>query len=313
MRQKDLFITVTFVTFVIDFYKLIINLFITMVSKASISSFLLVFFFLFNIPTQAQDGESLFKTNCAACHKTSSKKLIGPGLANIQDKRTKEWFKSFVSASQSLINSGDAEAIKIFEEYNKIPMPDQALSDAELDAVFDYIVSVSPAKSDGAVAVEEEEEVPFEPIEEDVLTGRDLFSGVQSFENGGASCISCHNVRSESIISGASLAKDLTDVYERLGKDGTGGVISGLPFPQMKITYQDHQITEDENLMLLAFLKDVSEQQYYEGVTSYQNVLLMWGIGGAIVLMGIFPLFWYKRKKESVNKRIYDRQIKSRN
>lgn len=284
-----------------------------MVSKTSFSSFLLVFFFLFNISTiQAQDGESLFKTNCAACHKTSSKKLIGPGLANIHDKRSKEWFKSFVSASQSFISSGDAEAIKIFEEYNKIPMPDQALSDVDLDALYEYIKSVSPV-SGAAVAIVEEEEVPFEPTEDDVLEGQELFSGVQSFENGGAACISCHNVRSDAIMSGASLAKDLTDVFERLGKDGTGGVISGLPFPQMKISYQDHQITEEENLKLLAFLKNVSEQQYYQGITSYQNVLLMWGVSGAVVLMGIFPLFWYKRKKESVNKRIYDRQIKSRN
>jgi len=284
-----------------------------MVSRTSISSFLLVFFLLNSISTiQAQDGESLFKSTCAACHKTSSKKLIGPGLANVQDKYSKEWFKSFVASSQSMVNSGDPDAVKIFEEYNKIVMPDQALSDAQLNAIFDYIVSVSPAKSDGAVAVEEEE-IPFLPTEEDVLIGQALFSGVQSFENGGAACISCHNVRSDAIISGASLAKDLTDVFERLGKDGAGGVITGLPFPQMKVSYQNHKITEDEAFMLLAFLKDVGEQQYYQGVTSYQNVLLMWGVSGAVVLMGVFPLFWYKRKKESVNKRIYDRQIKSRN
>ncbi len=285
-----------------------------MVSRASISSFLLVFFLLNSISTiQAQDGESLFKSTCAACHKTSSKKLIGPGLANVNDKYSIDWFKQFVTSSQSMVNSGDPDAVKIFEEYNKIIMPDQAFSDAQLNAIFDYIVSVSPAKSEGAVAEVEEEEIPFLPTEEDVLMGRELFSGVQRFENGGAACISCHNVRSDAIMSGASLAKDLTDVFERLGKDGTGGIISGLPFPQMKITYQDHQITEEENLMLIAFLKDVNEQQYYQGVTSYQNVLLMWGISGAIVLMGVFPLFWYKRKKESVNKRIYDRQIKSRN
>ena len=129
----------------------------------------------------------------------------------------------------------------------------------------------------------------------------------------GAACISCHNVRSDAITSGASLAKDLSDVFERLGKDGAGGVIIGLPFPQMKASYQNHKITEDEAFMLLAFLKNVGEQQYYQGVTSYQNVMLMWGVSGAVVLMGIFPLFWYKRKKESVNKRIYERQIKSRN
>ena len=169
--------------------------FITMVRKASISSFLIILFLLFNVSSaQAQDGKTLFKTNCAACHKTSSKKLIGPGLANINNKRSQEWFNSFVSASQSFINSGDADAIKIFEEYNKVIMPDQALSDADLNAIYEYIKSVSPTSSNTAVIEEEEEEIPFEPTKEDVLAGQDLFSGIQVFENKGPSCISCHNV-----------------------------------------------------------------------------------------------------------------------
>ena len=155
-----------------------------MVSRASISSYLLVSFFFFNISLlQAQDGESLFKSTCAACHKTSSKKLIGPGLANVHEKYSIDWFKKFVTSSQSMVKSGDPDAVKIFEEFNKTIMPDQAFSDAQLNAIFDYIVSVSPAKTDGAVVVEEEE-VPFEPTEEDALMGQDLFSGVQSFENG---------------------------------------------------------------------------------------------------------------------------------
>ncbi len=90
-------------------------------------------------------------------------------------------------------------------------------------------------------------------------------------------------------------------------------MITGLAFPQMKSSYQDHLITEDEALQITAYLKDVSEQRFYQFGTSYQNILLTWGVIGSIILMGIFPLFWYKRKKESVNKRIYERQIKSRN
>ncbi len=288
---------------------------ITMVSRTSITSILLVFFLFFSISsTKAQDGESLFKSFCAACHKTSSKRLIGPGLANVHEKYSKDWFKKFVASSQTLVNSGDTDAVKIFEEYNKVVMPDQALSDAELDALFEYIKSKSPAKPSGDLVEEIVEEIiPFEPTEEDILIGQDLFSGKKGFENGGVSCISCHTLRTDAITSGGNLAKDLTDVFDRLGKDGTGGVITGLPFPQMKTSYQDHQITEEETNQLLAFLKNVGEQQYYQGVTSYQNTLLIWGVGGAIVLMGIFPLFWYKRKKDSVNKRIYERQIKSRN
>lgn len=284
-----------------------------MVSKTS-TSFLFIFFLFLGFSLQAQDGESLFKATCAACHRTTSKKLIGPGLANVHEKRSIEWFKKFVTSSQSLINSGDVDAVKIFEEYNKIIMPDQAFSDAELNALYEYIKSVSPAKTDIATTeIVEEEEVPFEPTEEDIFTGRNLFSGIQRLENGGPSCISCHHVRNDDLVAGGGLAVDLTDVYDRLGKDGIGGMITGLPFPQMKISYQDHQITEAETLQLVAFLKEVSEQRYYQGITSYKNTLLIWGISGAAILMGIFPLIWYKRKKESVNKRIYERQIKSRN
>lgn len=274
---------------------------------------ILLAFFMINISSNAQDGESLFKTTCAACHRTTSKKLIGPGLANIHEKRSKEWFKQFVISSQSLINSGDADAVQIFEEYNGLLMPDQAFSDAEIDALFEYIKNESPAKSEGAVAEVEVEELPFVPTEDDVIIGRNLFSGIQVLENEGPSCISCHNVLDDNITAGGALAVDLSDAYDRLGKAGVGAMITGLAFPQMKSSYQDHLITEDEALQITAYLKDVSEQRFYQFGTSYQNILLTWGVIGSIILMGIFPLFWYKRKKESVNKRIYERQIKSRN
>jgi mono/diheme cytochrome c family protein len=278
------------------------------------TSYLFFFFIILSISIQAQNGESLFKSTCAACHRTTSNKLIGPGLANIDEKRSFDWFKKFVTSSQSLINSGDVDAVNIFNEYNQTIMPDQAFSDAEMEAVYNYIKSASPAKTDVAITeVIEEVEAPFEPSKEDILMGQDLFSGIQGFENGGVSCISCHNVKNDNIISGGGLAVDLSNVYERLGKTGIGAMVTGLPFPQMKSSYQNSPITEEEALQLTAFLKDVNEQRFYQRGTSYQRVLLTWGVIGAILLMGIFPLFWYKRKKESVNKRIYDRQIKSRN
>ncbi len=285
-------------------------------SRNNISiSVLLIFFLSMSIPSKAQDGESIFKSTCAACHQTTSRKLIGPGLANIHEKRTKEWFTQFVKSSQTLINSGDTEAIKIFEEYNKIQMPDQALSDSEINAVFEYIISVSPAKTETtSVETVEEAEVPFEPSEEDISIGQNLFFGKQRFENEGPSCISCHHVNKHGFIAGGELAAELTDVYDRLGKAGVEGMITGLPFPQMKSSYENHKITEKETTQLTAFLKEVSAQRYYQSYSpSYNNILLIWGATGAIVLMGVFPLFWYKRKKDSVNKRIYERQIKSHN
>lgn len=277
------------------------------------TSFLFIFVFIFSSSIKAQDGESLFKSTCAACHKITNNKFIGPGLANVHEKRSLEWFKKFVTSSQSLIKSGDAEAIKIFEAYNKIIMPDQPFTDAELNAIYEYIKSASPSKSAVATTEVIEKEIPFKPTEQDILKGRDLFSGVLRFENGGVSCISCHHVNNDNITAGGSLAKDLSDVYDRLGKAGVESMITGLPFPQMKISFKHNPITEKETYQLTAFLKYVSEERFYQYGTSYQRILLIWGIIGAIISMGIFPLFWYSRKKDSVNKRIYDRQIKSSN
>lgn len=279
----------------------------------SSTSLLFVFVFIFSLSIQAQDGESLFKSACAACHKTTNNKFIGPGLANVHEKRSIEWFKKFVASSQSFIKSGDAEAIKIFEEYNKIIMPDHQFNDAELNAIYEYIKSASPAKTDVATTETIEKEIPFKPTEEDILTGGNLFSGVLRFENKGLSCISCHHVSNDNITAGGSLAKDLSDVYDRLGKAGVEAMITGLPFPQMKISFKNNPITEKEANQITAFLKHVSEERYYQQGTSYQIKLLIWGIIGAIISMGIFPLFWYSRKKDSVNKRIYERQIKSVN
>ena len=108
------------------------------------------FYFAFLIiliasPLYAQDGEALFKTNCTICHTIGSGKLLGPDLANVEMRRDKAWLNSFIKSSASVIASGDEVAVALFEEYNKIPMPDQpTFTDADVDALLAYIVSQSP-------------------------------------------------------------------------------------------------------------------------------------------------------------------------
>ncbi len=83
-------------------------------------------------------GKKIFQANCAACHKLD-KKLIGPALGNMADRRDDAWLKSWIKDNNALRASGDQEAIDIFKEYNGMPMTAfPQLSDEDLDAIIAY-------------------------------------------------------------------------------------------------------------------------------------------------------------------------------
>jgi mono/diheme cytochrome c family protein len=69
----------------------------------------------------AVKGKELFNANCAACHKLDAKST-GPALRGVADKYDREWLYKWVKNSSDLIKSGDAQAIKVFEENNKVAM-----------------------------------------------------------------------------------------------------------------------------------------------------------------------------------------------
>lgn len=115
-----------------------------------ITGILLACFMLAGINSWAASGEEIFNSNCMACHSLSDKKLTGPGLNGLMDRREKDWLVKWIRNSQELIASGDADAIAVFEEYNKVAMPPYDLSDAEMDDLLTYIKE--NAKAGGAEA-----------------------------------------------------------------------------------------------------------------------------------------------------------------
>jgi len=90
------------------------------------------------------NGKSLFNSLCAACHKPYSKS-IGPALNGVTERRSIEWIKSWVHNSSAVIASGDPQAVSIFEEFNKMPMPAfPQLSDAEIGDILAYVETPKP-------------------------------------------------------------------------------------------------------------------------------------------------------------------------
>lgn len=270
--------------------------------------------FCSSFSSMAQDGATLFKQNCSACHKLGTR-LVGPDLIGITEKRQEEWLIKFIKSSQAMIKAGDADAVAIYEEYGQMVMNDQNLSDDEVKAILAYIKSESPSASTGDVAEEkvEVEIVPIEYSEEDIKNGLKLYSGQKAFKAKGPSCLSCHNVTNEKLISGGLLAKDLTNVYARMGDAGLAGIIGNPPFPAMATSYEGKELDSTEVAQLIAFLKhadEVSETQEMQIEKSGSSILLLGGGGGLILLFILIGLHWNRRLRKSVKHDIFKRQIK---
>ena len=110
--------------------------------KASLLA-LCAFLFIFGLNSTnviaQEDGEKLFKSYCASCHSPGDNQLVGPGLAGVYDKYEREWLYKWVSNSQELIKSGDADAVAIYEQYSKVLMPAQPVNNEQIDAILDYV------------------------------------------------------------------------------------------------------------------------------------------------------------------------------
>lgn len=149
-----------------------------------------------------------------------------------------------------------------------------------------------------------------EPSQEAVITGGMLFDGSTGFTNGGPSCISCHNVNNETIVSGGLLAKDLTNVFTRMGEAGLSGILGSPPFPAMGSAYSNNKLSDEEIDNLKAFLQSTDMNSSGQANISNDEIFLIYGPLGLVVWLIIIYFVWFNRKKESVKKAVFDRQIK---
>lgn len=90
-------------------------------------------------------GQSIFNANCKMCH-AINERVVGPALKDVHKRRDNAWIVSFIKNSQRLIQSGDAQAVAIYNEYGKTEMPAfDYFSDGEIQSIIEYIKKESEA------------------------------------------------------------------------------------------------------------------------------------------------------------------------
>lgn len=256
------------------------------------------------IPTaQAATGQENFTAVCGACHTVGGGRRVGPDLKGVNDRHSKEWLLKFIKSSQAMVQSGDPAAVALFNEF-KITMPDVTLSPAEIEDVLAYI-----AGGAGAAPAAEVPQRPASPA--DISQGQALFQGMLPFKNGGPACNSCHHVKNDAVIGGGVLAKDLTEVFGRMGAPGIHALLGKPPFPVMEQAFKDLPLTEAESFALVAFLQDADRQHAFQQPRDYGFKLFYSGLGIFAILMGAYSFLWRRRKVRAVNQEIFERQVRT--
>ncbi|MEP6926546.1 MAG: cytochrome c3 family protein [Ginsengibacter sp.] len=85
----------------------------------------------------AADGETLFKANCASCHKPLES-YVGPALKGAREREpSKDWVYKWVPNTTSMVNT-DPYAMKLKSEFANVVMTSFDLKKDEIDAILDW-------------------------------------------------------------------------------------------------------------------------------------------------------------------------------
>jgi protein SCO1 len=103
-------------------------------------------------PLKFDRGQYLFGRDCIACHTIGHGDGIGPDLLGVTRTRDRKWLVRIIQKPNELINEKDPLATALLKKYNNLPMPNIAVSDAELEFLFGYIEAQTAAHDRAASA-----------------------------------------------------------------------------------------------------------------------------------------------------------------
>lgn len=87
----------------------------------------------------AEKGEAIFTAKCSACHKTTSDKLVGPGLKDVTKRREPEWIMNMITNPQEM--TAQDPVAKALLEKHLVQMTFQNVSDEETRQILEYLRS----------------------------------------------------------------------------------------------------------------------------------------------------------------------------
>ncbi|MBP1839724.1 c-type cytochrome [Formosa algae] len=85
----------------------------------------------------ADKGKLIFEAQCAACHKLTDQRLVGPGWAGITNYRRPEWIMNMILNTDEMLEKDEAAIIQLKDCMTR--MPNQYLTKTEARSVLEFM------------------------------------------------------------------------------------------------------------------------------------------------------------------------------
>ena len=82
-------------------------------------------------------GLAVYELKCAACHKTTAQRVVGPGFAGVTENRTPEWIMNMITNVEVML-AEDPEARELLKQC-LVRMPNQNLSGEDARNVLEWL------------------------------------------------------------------------------------------------------------------------------------------------------------------------------
>jgi len=108
-------------------------------AKATSVGLVLLFAVATSRAQDAANGAALFKANaCQSCHAVG-KKLTGPDLKGLAERREEEWIIKWIHNPQALIDSGDEQAVELKAQYPTMMAAYANLSEDDIRDIIAFV------------------------------------------------------------------------------------------------------------------------------------------------------------------------------
>lgn len=245
--------------------------------------------------TDTAAGQQIFQEKCVACHTIGKGPLVGPDLKGVTERRPREWLEQWIAAPEAMVAKKDPVAISLLHEFHDVQMPNPGLSTSDVTTILAYLATAAAQPSAPAT-----EAAGAPAIQGNPESGKDLFTGVVRFQNGGPPCMACHSVGGIGALGGGQLGPDLTGAVSRYGgAAGLDAFVAGTPTPTMKAVWSKNPLTAQERASVVAFVGQAGvSQRPAEAIWQLAGLAVL----GLVILLAVAGLRWQNRLRFGVRR-----------